>query len=59
MMSPDRRAKGLEIAANLIRRVSGEERIPTARELVQYAKVLDDYMLNGTVPEAEVQVELS
>ncbi len=59
MMSPDRRAKGLEIAAKLIRRVSGEERIPTAKELVQYAKVLDDYMLDGTIPEREVQVELS
>lgn len=58
MMSPDRRAKGLEIAAKLLRRVSGEERIPTAREIILYAKALDEYMLDGVVPDSDHQVSL-
>ena len=59
MMSKDRRAEGLKIAASMMRRKGMGERVVTAKELVEYAQVLDGYIYDGVVPEDGVLVELT
>lgn len=58
-MSKDRRAEGLKIAASMMRRKGMGERVVTAKELVEYAQVLDGYIYDGVVPEDGVLVELT
>lgn len=59
MMTPDRRAEGLKIAASILRRRGVEERVVSAKELVDYAKVLDRYILHGEIHDDEnVEVDL-
>lgn len=58
MMSRDRRAESVKIAAGLLRRMGKEERIPSVKEVLDYAKAIDGYLYEGEVPDENVQVDL-
>ena len=47
MMSSDRRATALKLAASMLRPRSSEDDPPTPEQLVEYAAVLDEYMYHG------------
>lgn len=48
--SVERRAFAISIAARMLKLSSADAKPPTARELVDYAKTVDDYIYNGDDP---------
>lgn len=58
MMSGDRRIRSLEIAAKMFRPRSGEDRIPTAKELCEYADELEGFVYDRKVPKTHQVVDL-
>lgn len=47
MSAYDRRLKVLQVAANMKRRLSQKDPVPTAKEVIEYARELDEFVKKG------------